>query len=322
MLTASDFTDLYNPERPLHTNDFAYGLRRNNQQTALKDKFIETSAKTYRNVIVLDLDHEQADWKIKTLVHEDGVIPEPNFHVVNPASGHAHIGYFISSGVGTNKGWDYMEHIRWGLTVNADADARYSNLTMRNPLHANHMAVYGTDHLYSLAELNDYLPKEGRKRQYGLSEEAQQLVNGRNDHIFHLSRSWAYRNRYKYTVQGEWYAAVEAATTRHQGELLPQLHEQLTANELRAIAKSIAKFTWKNMSPEGFIEIQTARSHKSAVKRVAAAIATEDEIVVPMIEAGFTIAEVAENMGISYTAAQKRVSKAKKRQADALLPTE
>jgi hypothetical protein len=68
--------------------------------------------------------------------------------------------------------------------------------------------------------------------------------------MFDLTRRWAYRERRK-----ESYSRSDrfiAACVEHAGGINAGFPVPLSQAEVRATGRSIGKWTWKNMSPEGF----------------------------------------------------------------------
>lgn len=259
---------------------------------------------------MLDLDHEQADWRIRTLAYDEGVIPEPSYWTINRASGHAHIGYYLDSHVSTDRGIKYAEDLRRGLTRQAGADAHYINLIQRNPLHEQHIYVEGTAHLYSLSELAAFIPPQTQGHP---SDDSELEVTGRNDHLFHTTRFWAYRNRHRYTNQTRWLEAVEAYAITSHMQLYPEAQERLPLSEVKGIARSVGKWTWSKLNVDKFLADQAWRSQRAAAKRTDEARERWFTTILPMLQAGMTHREIGENMGLSKAQVRDRVRHAKER---------
>lgn len=303
------FLENWNSQRPLHTNSFERGLHRGSREQALSSRFIETTARTARNCLVLDLDHEQADWRIRTLAYDDGLIPEPSYWTINQASGHAHVGYYLDSHVSTDKAIKYAEDLRRGLTRRAGADGHYINLIQRNPLHPQHIYVEGTTRLYTLKELAEFVPSQLTEP---VDDDLEQEVTGRNDHLFNSTRIWAYRNRHRYTDRTSWFDAVEALAITSHIQLYPESKERLPLSEVKGIAHSVSGWTWKKLDVEQFRATQTWRSQQAAAKRTDEARERWFNTFLPMLAAGMTHREIGENLGLSKEQVKERVRHGKK----------
>ena len=137
------------------------------------------------------------------------------------------------------------------IFVKLCADPGYAGLIAKNPFHDAWRALW-VQHLYDLGELAEYvnLPKHRPQREA--------LGLGRNCTLFDELRAWAYRwvREYKRNdATGEqWYRAVLG-----QAERLNAFPVPLAFNEVRAIAKSIAKWTGRKFSDAAFSAIQSAR---------------------------------------------------------------
>ncbi len=127
---------------------------------------------------------------------------------------------------------------------------------------------------YTLDELADYLDLSASARRsvdknYGL---------GRNYHLFEKVRKWAYRAiRQGWPVFSQWLDAVIQRVEMYNASLpVP-----LSPAECRAIGKSIAKYTHRKFSPEGFSAVQAARGRKGGTKSKRAAVPTSARSLKP-----------------------------------------
>lgn len=315
MLDSSEFIDLYKPRRPMATNSFEHGLYPRSRSKALAMRYTEAAPQNYKNLFVLDFDSPTAAWDIKSAVWDDGVIPEPNFVTVNPASEHAHAGWFIEGFLHTEKAKAYGNHIFRGLRAVSGSDEAYNGRLMRNPLHANQWTSWGTDHLYSLAELDAFASKARlapTRNDDDLLADFDTLGGGRNDTTFNLLRTWAYPLRKEYADYDAWETAV-LTHARETHDYLYHSSEQLTERELTTIARSVAKWVWAKLPPKSvqvarFSEIQGERSAQAAHVRNAQ---SRHEAALACIESGMTAREVGENFGLSKDAAKKLIRRAR-----------
>lgn len=306
MLTKTDFTDLWLPRMPKATNDFTTtpGLVTMPKKEALNYRWFNTNTKKLKNLMTVDIDKDQSVWYIKGLVEEQGVLPEPSFITINPASEHAQVGWFIEGYVGTTKSINWFNNINRGLTRISGGDYAYGGYTMRNPTHPYQQTVWGTDHLYTLKELNEYIKQPGVEPT--ISEETE-MVAGRNVALFDALRKWSYRARLHYPTWNAWNIAI----TERAHELNCSFSTPLPPNELKSIINSVAKWVWnKNFNEETFRKIQSHRSRKREVVKNASERA---EMIMLMVDSGFSIQEVADNLNISYNAAKISIYRSKNR---------
>ncbi|GAS10622.1 hypothetical protein NGUA26_02182 [Salmonella enterica] len=144
----------------------------------------------------------------------------------------------------------------------------------RNSFHREWQGAEWRVEAYTLAELADYL---------GLSATARCRVNkhyglGRNCYLFEKVRKWAYRAiRQGWPVFSQWLDAVIQRVEMYNASLLVPL----SPAECRAIGKSIAKYTHRKFSPEGFSAVQAARGRKGGTKSKRAAVPTSARSLKP-----------------------------------------
>lgn len=243
------------PHRPYHTDDLAFGLRISGKGRALLARYIQQNQPHAQFWLVFDVDREGAaiDWS-------DLNAPAPNITVKNPVNGHAHLLYALNIAVRTApdasvKALKYAAAIERALCEKLGADVNYSGLICKNPFHLEWQVMEWREEAYTLDELADYLDLSASARRsidknYGM---------GRNCHLFETLRKWAYR-----AIRQGWpdYERWLEAVIQRVEMLNSQLPVPLSAPECRAIGKSVAKYTHRKFSPEGFSSVQAARGRK------------------------------------------------------------
>lgn len=223
---------------------------------ALKYALVQHNQKHSISWLVYDVDSNTAttDWL-------DAGAPIPNILVVNPQNGHAHLFYGLEVPVhnyegASEKALRYLAAIDVALTKKLGADPGYNKLISKNPFHNRWVAVVPNQELYTLDKLARGLDLskllDGRRKQPAVGY-------GRNCNLFHDLRRWAYSERRKAQLYLSYDMFREAITWRGYA-LNAQFTPPLPATEVRATAKSVAKWTWKSMSPEGFREWQRRKS--------------------------------------------------------------
>lgn len=274
------------PLWPLASDDLRTGIYRMSRDSALGLKYIEVNPHAVSNLLVVDIDHEdailRAMWNRKTWL--------PNAVVENPSNGHAHAVWALQEPItrteyAHRKPLAYAAAVTEGLRRSVDGDQGYSGLITKNPTHKAWEASWLTDHLYELDELREHLYEAGfmpppswtrsrRKKPVGL---------GRNCDIFESARTWAYRAARQIRLRhehptGNDYEAFHQAVRAHVAELNAEYSEPLPSSEAKAITESIyrwvtTRFTgWtdsRTVNQATFIAIQSARGHKSIAVRQA-----------------------------------------------------
>lgn len=282
------------PRKPYHTDDFGTGLRIRDVQKALQARYIQPNGPTHRYWLVYDVDRSGAvlDWY-------DRGAPPPTIVAQNPANGHAHLIYGLEVPVRTAPDGKpgplrYAAAVDCALRAVLDADAGYAGLICKNPLHSHWRVTEWEPRLYELGDLASWLDlsafNDRRRRlpDYGL---------GRNCTLFEKLRTWAYRAiRQGWPEYERWHEAVLTRARAYNDFEAP-----LSDSEVRATAKSVAKWTHQHITPAGFSAVQAQRGCKKGAKR-------RDEFgpsVQIMANQGFSQREIARTTGIP----QKTVSR-------------
>jgi hypothetical protein len=253
------------PARPYCADDFAFGLLIRPKAAAVQCRYIQPNSPFPLGWLVFDIDHPDA-----AVRWEGTFIPPPSIIVVNGANGHAHLLYAIKTPVFSTPNHPrplrLAAAVQEGMREKLDGDPGYSGLIVKNPLHSDWRVivwkvVYELDELACRVDL-DKPKKRPRREELGL---------GRNCSLFDRLRHWAYRQiaAYKGAANAaEWDRAVLAQAAELNDFNLP-LHE----SEVRAIAKSTAKWCWGRFdiqaSNERFSRLQAHRGRKSGIARLA-----------------------------------------------------
>lgn len=290
------FTSSRLPYRPYAADDLSAGLRRHPVAEALLRRHIQPNPEVLLFWLVYDVDRAGAaiDWQDKPL-------PPPNIVVTNPANGHAHLIYGLELPVcrtdaGSEKAIRYAAAVEHALRKALRADDGYAGLICKNPLHSHWRTAWIHPALYSLDELADWLtlPKKLPKR-------AAESGLGRNVTLFDVTRKPFYSRvrAFKATNDRQGFFAAVTAAAEARNAMFP---DPLPASEVKALAKSVAKWTWRHFSLKGFSDWQARqgskggkasgviRQSKVANLRVAAE-ALRDE--------GMTQRAIAEAMGVT-----------------------
>ena len=254
--------EIYNklPNKPYCTDSFECGIRIRSKKIASKAKHIQLNSPTHKHFFVFDVDRNGAamDWY-------DLKVPAPNITIQNPSNGHAHLVYGLSTPVRTAnnakiKPLRYAAAIENALCTSLDADRGYCGLMAKNPLNNFWRVKEWNSYLYCLDELADSLDlfqQAKNDADYGM---------GRNCSLFDYLRSWAYKAiRQGWPDYDRWLMAVEQRA--HAYNNFPS---QLSISEVKGIAKSVAKWTYKHFSEKTFSSY-IYRTHTSDIQAVRGA---------------------------------------------------
>jgi len=234
------------PGKPYASDDLACGLHITTKGAALRRRYIQPNPPTARAFMILDVDRAGAAY-----AWDDAGLPQPTWAASNPANGHAHLGYALHTPVCTTdaarlKPLRYLARIENGFRVATSADRAYTGLITKNPFHDDWRVLWGRDAPWELDELRDYLPDDLPQPAHRTADE---LGLGRNVGLFDRLRRWAYRARRVHNdTSGQW-----TARTHERAEMLnTEFADPLPLNEVRAIAKSVAKWTWLSLDAAGY----------------------------------------------------------------------
>lgn len=251
--------DVYKERLPWHgfaTDNLQHGLQIYAIADLIKKQFVQHNPKHSVCWLVYDIDSPtaSADWINKEA-------PTPNILILNPANGHAHLFYGLETPVhdyynASDKARRYAAAIDIALTYKLDADPGYSKLISKNPLNDRWQIVIPKTELYTLEALAKGLDLKGlvdRRRNI------ETIGLGRNCQLFDNVRKWAYRERRSEQLYLSFDMFKEAVKWQALA-MNERFNPPLPHSEVRAVVKSIAKWTWKHLSPEGFRSWQKRQS--------------------------------------------------------------
>jgi hypothetical protein len=273
------------PYRPYCADDLANGLLIRPRHDALKHRHIQANPPTKRAFLLLDVDRPAG-----AHAWNDGYLPPPTWTATNPNNGHAHIAYALTTPVITTnaarlKPLRYLASIETGYRLAARADRAYTALITKNPVHLHWIVDWGRVDPFSLDELAEYLPVLPKPE----TRRDQVAGVGRNVMLFELLRRWAYTAIRTYRpgsgdcfdvesrmTAERWHDAVEARANAINAEFAqPLLH-----NEIRATAKSVAKWVWQRFEASEFSERQSRVASRPRPKSRAKSARTHDLLLV------------------------------------------
>ena len=260
------FTDAL-PHRPYCTDDPKQGQTVRARDAALRYSHIQPN--TAGKVVWLAFDVDQHDG---ATAWDRRHAPPPTLVIENTANGHAHLIYGLAAPVPRTevarvRPLLYLAAAQEGLRRKLEADPGYSGHLVKNPLHARWHTRQWAD-AYSLGELADWidLPRIAELRQRARDPDYAGL--GRNCTLFEVLRKRAYS-----LVRSHWRpAGFESFSTALRmladDANATEFATPLPVSEIKAVAASVARWTWQRFDPATFRLIQSRRgARKGAAQR-------------------------------------------------------
>ncbi|MER0132161.1 MULTISPECIES: replication initiation protein [Acinetobacter] len=195
----------------------------------------------------------------------DENLPVPTWIAKNKKNGHCHVCYELKIPVCKTtharlKPLRYLASIEYTYAKKLSADLRYTGLLTKNPVDRDWQVFLLNPTPFELDELADYVDLETKPKP---TEEEKKEVSGlgRNCMLFDTVRFWAYKAIREHLDSGLdiWYQEVLERSKIANGSFL----EPLPYSEVKATAKSIAKWVWRNHHSA---EFQAMFSEKQARK--------------------------------------------------------
>lgn len=228
------------PEKPYCSSDLSHGLKIRAKQQALKHSHIQANPPATLAWLIFDVDRNDAAFR-----WDDVTLPPPTVTAINPENGHAHLMYAVETPV-----FCYGEHthplryaaaIQHAYTIRLGADQGYAGLIAKNPLHEQWHVLWHPLAIYELGQLAEYVDLAA----YKPHKDTQATGLGRNCALFDSLRQHAYKwiKDFKHTGDaGAWFTFLLG-----QAEKMNQFTAPLPHSEVKAIAKSVSKWTWSKM---------------------------------------------------------------------------
>ena len=318
-LQAAVFVDRI-PRRPYCSDDPAQGLLIRPQATALAYRHIQHNPPPHVSCLVFDVDRKPHEQHWREGYHEwrERGLPAPHWISINPENGNYHLGYLLASPVARTsaaklKPLRYLAAIEHVLARRLGADMGYVGLITKNPVHRDWWTTWHNHAPYPLDYLAEFCPdadlaaysRRSRKEVGGL---------GRNVTVFDNVREWAYsavRAYWRPNGYEAWADAVRTACEsanafgREQGGPLP-------VSEIKATAKSIARWVWQRFNPAAFSAVQAHRGAKGGKVSKGGGRPSKAVDLLPEVlrlkGMGFSNRDIGEDLGVSVGLVSKYVN--------------
>ena len=223
------------PNKPYCSNDLAQGLAIRPKALALKHKYIQHNPPSQVQALIVDIDHDQS-----FNAADENNVQLPSLMVLNPENGHGHAVYLLKNMVTVSpdarmKPQQWLAGLERAYTRRLGGDIGYTGLISRNPLlHP----ILDSSRIYEMSELDAPLDFEDKAPYPQIELEH---GTGRNVTMFNTVRVLAYAEVQNCTSHDQLHAFVLSMCEKTNNRfMLP-----LPFSEVKATAKSIAKWTWK-----------------------------------------------------------------------------
>lgn len=240
------------PHRPYCSNDLSTGVQIRRRDLAVAKSYIQPNPPALLSWLIFDCDHDRTygAW-------DDAGLPPPNMAVINRDNGRGHLYYLLRTVCRSNAArvapLRFAAAIEHAYTTKLGADPGYAGLVAKNPFSPDWFLhdLHGTVHtLGDLAEWVDL-----RQWSQGIDKRAAAVSNGlgRNCTLFDRLRLWAYGrvNLYREGVLSAQAFEMFAQACHIQAGGFNDFGTPLPFSEVKAIARSVSKWTWRHYQSGG-----------------------------------------------------------------------
>jgi hypothetical protein len=292
-----------NAPRKAYSADDVSKIKVRKIEQALQYRYIQPNDFNSKLWLVYDIDRQTCPDEIT----DDLGLPAPHYFVQNTHNQHAHVFYGLETPVHLNPDSSqaarrFAAAVDVGMTLALDADVGYGGLIAKNPTHAHWRVWSCAAERYELNDLSEYVDLSAfNDRRKNLPE----IGLGRNCIVFDRLRKWAYRAiRQGWPEYNAWLRACVQRTEAYNS----QLDNPMDYGEIKAIALSVARYTHRNFSQQGFSHWQAVQGAKGGR---AKGRAYEDRRTQACIlrSKGLSIRAIADELQCSKTSVQKWCTK-------------
>lgn len=222
------------------------------KSAALNFPYIQVNSANLRNWLVFDLDHNNPN------IWEDVDLPPPNFIVTSRNQSNSSHLYYAIPGVTTSTNGRaspiaYMKAVYEAMAIKLNADLAYSGPVAKTPGHRWWRTVELHNHEYDLGELSEYVDLT-TKPMWSKGPDLDSVSHSRNCTLFEMTRFYAYAKvaeaRRKTTLPQFEQQIRNYATLKNRFHELGW-SENLSEADIKATAKSIARWTWDKYKGNG-----------------------------------------------------------------------
>lgn len=311
------------PHKPYVTNNPKQGTVIRPLHLALEYSFIQYDPPAYSHMLIVDYDGKAGTGITVDEIWKMARVPAPNYIAITPGTGRerGHLAWAITAPVCTTdaariKPIEYFARIEQGFVSVLHGDETFSGLLTKNPASTSWEMEWITPNPYTLDELaaSVSIPRYSNKKQKDADvEPLKPYGHGRKVLTFHSVRKWSYSAVSAFWSVGYdgWHEAV-----REQVEKVnAQFAQPIPASHRKSIAKSIAKWVWRNFTPSSKAYLVEA-THKPEVQAIRGRMKGAEkrqeamEEAVRRVGAGESQRSVAASLGVSQKTISNWVSRA------------
>ena len=265
------------PKAPLAGNSKFGPYHRTTRHKALRMSYIEANPTCMQSLIITDHDRGSAD-EIPGLLG----LPQPSWTALNPHTRGGHIFYVLGTPVcltnaAHRRPVNLLARIETGLTKALGGDPGFAGRITKNPCHTDHLPLWGeVTAVYGLKDLAHALAAQGLLPAYDDHKATRISGVGRNVDLFNYLRKWAYPRRGSYGTgadnRTEWEAVcLDRAMLRNEDHIGNEYARgPLTQAEVTHLARSVSRWTWRNIAPipvdEWLSQRQAQRGKKGGLR--------------------------------------------------------
>ncbi|OES24623.1 replication initiation protein [Alteromonas macleodii] len=215
------------------------------KKKAVSFPYLQVNSKNLKNWLVFDLDHDNP------MIWDDEHLPAPNFIVRSRDNSNTSHLYYAIPGVATSANGRaapiaYMKAVYEAMAIRLNADLAYSGPVAKTPGHPWWHTTEIHNHEYDLGELADYVDLE-TKPQWSKGPDLDSVSHSRNCTLFEVTRFYAYAKvdaaRRDSTLARFEQQIYSFATAKNRFKA-QGWQANLRDSEIKATAKSIARWTW------------------------------------------------------------------------------
>jgi len=276
VIDATTFAD-YLPHRMRTSDNLKNGTWIASRHDAIAERYIAFNGQSRVWWLTFDMDCQDA-----FEAFERAKLPTPNVWIGNPREhknfGRGHYGYALALPIHTTSAsrlapLAYLAAIQRGMTRRLGADPCYAGLMGKNPLHPYWRTAWLHRRTYMLEELGCDLSASDKAKQ----RRTQAITGlGRNCDLFRATLRTCAPHASKYWLHGVGAFVEHVKIIVH--ELNALFDNPLPRSEVNSIAKSSAKWLFKNADARSFSAVQSARARSQSYgnRKVIAELSREN----------------------------------------------
>lgn len=244
------------PRYPYCTDRFPGPVFVRSAEVALQCRHIQLNGPGVQVWMLFDVDRKDAAaaW---------GDTAAPNFIATNADNGHAHLAYLLKVPIlkyARPGPLAFAADVERGLQRLLDADPNYCGMLTKNPVHEDWRVTWVAAKPYLLGDLAKALGP----REMSVRKRCPNLGTGlsRNVTVFDETRRWSYGEILPFKRHGGSSDVWTAQCIKYAHDCNEQLPKPLVVSEVRSIAKSVSRWTWRHFDEAKFSDVQSARSRR------------------------------------------------------------